>query len=70
MPKTRNTMTDADFNAMMENGIKQAKAGDSLKADEAFNQILERLKPRKGNASGLDAITIRAYDADYTVQSE
>lgn len=43
VPKTRDTMTDTEFNAWMENGLRQAKAGESLAADEAFDQILERL---------------------------
>lgn len=43
MPRTRDTMTDVEFNAMMETGLQQAKAGESLPVDEAFDKILERL---------------------------
>lgn len=43
MPKTRDTMTDAEFNAMMAEGLRQAKAGESVLADDAFDTILERL---------------------------
>ena len=43
-PRTRDTMTDAEFNVMMENGLRQAKAGESLPVDEAFDQILEKLE--------------------------
>lgn len=42
-PKTRDTMTDAEFNAMMENGMRQAKAGESIPVDTAFDKILEKL---------------------------
>ena len=36
---TRNSMTDAEFNAMMENGYHQAKTGEGLSVDEAFAKI-------------------------------
>lgn len=42
-PRTRDTMTDAEFNAMIAEGFRQAEAGESRPADEAFNSILERL---------------------------
>lgn len=41
--RTRDTMTDAEFDAMMETGLKQAKSGDSLPLDEAFREIREQL---------------------------
>lgn len=41
--RTRDTMTDAEFDAMMAEGLKQAKAGQSALADEAFDRILEKL---------------------------
>lgn len=41
--QTRDTMTDAEFNSMMAEGMKQIKAGESLPADEAFDKILEKL---------------------------
>lgn len=41
--KTRDTMSDAEFNAMMATGLEQAKAGNSLPLDEAFDDILARL---------------------------
>lgn len=43
MPKTRDTMTDVEFNAMMETGLQQAMSGESLPVDEALDQILEKL---------------------------
>lgn len=43
MPKTRDAMTDAEFNAMMAEGMRQVKAGESVPMDEAFDTILERL---------------------------
>ncbi|MDO4173920.1 MAG: type II toxin-antitoxin system RelB/DinJ family antitoxin [Eubacteriales bacterium] len=43
-PKTRDSMTDAEFNAMMAKGLQQAKAGESLPADEVFDKILEKLE--------------------------
>lgn len=43
MPKTCASMTDAEFNAMMAEGLRQAKAGESVPAMDAFNNIMERL---------------------------
>ena len=42
--RTRDTMTDEEFDAMMAEGLKQAKAGQSLPADESFDRILEKLR--------------------------
>ncbi len=39
-PKARDEMTEAEFDAMMETGLAQAKNGDSIPAEEAFNQLL------------------------------
>ena len=36
---TRDSMTDAEFNAMMEKGYHQAKTGEGLSVDEAFAKI-------------------------------
>lgn len=41
--QTRDTMTDAEFNSMMAEGMRQIRAGESLPADEAFDKILEKL---------------------------
>ena len=38
---TRDTMTDTQFNAMMEKGYHEAKTGDGLSVDEAFAKIRE-----------------------------
>ena len=38
---TRDSMTDAQFNAMMEKGYRQAKTGDGRSVDEAFAKIRE-----------------------------
>lgn len=38
---TRDRMTDAQFNAMMEKGYRQAKSGEGLPVDEAFAEIRE-----------------------------
>lgn len=38
---TRDSMTDAQFNAMMEKGYYQAKTGEGLSVDEAFAKIRE-----------------------------
>ena len=40
---TRDTMSDAQFNAIMENGYNQAKNGQSIPVDEAFDKIREGL---------------------------
>ncbi len=37
--QTRDTMTDAQFNAMMAKGLEQAKAGQGLDIDDAFAEI-------------------------------
>lgn len=42
-PKTLDTMTVAEFDSMMGNGLRQAKAGESVPVDEAFDSILEKL---------------------------
>lgn len=36
---TRDTLTKPEFDTMMQTGLKQAKMGDSVSADEAFNQL-------------------------------
>lgn len=36
---TRDSMTDANFNAMMEKGYHQAKTGEGISVDEAFEKI-------------------------------
>ena len=36
---TRDSITQAEFNTMMQTGLAQAKRNDSLSVDEAFNQI-------------------------------
>ena len=36
---TRDSMTEAQFNAMMEKGYQQAKNGQTIPVDEAFAQI-------------------------------
>ena len=36
---TRDSMTDAQFDAMMEKGYQQAKNGQTIPLDEAFRQI-------------------------------
>ena len=36
---TRDNMTDAEFNAMMEKGYHHAMTGEGISADEAFEKI-------------------------------
>lgn len=36
---TRNTLTKVEFDAMMQNGLAQAKSDDSVSIDEAFRQL-------------------------------
>ena len=40
---SRDSMTDAQFDAMMEKGYLQAKSGQTTPIDEAFTQIREGL---------------------------
>lgn len=40
---TRDNMTDAQFDAIMEKGYHQAKSNRTIPLDEAFNQIREEL---------------------------
>ena len=40
---TRDSMTEAQFNAMMEKGYQQAKNGQAIPVDEAFAQIRSEL---------------------------
>ena len=39
----RDSMTEAQFNAMMEKGYQQAKNGQAIPVDEAFAQIRSEL---------------------------
>lgn len=36
---TRDTLTKVEFDAMMQNGLAQAKSYDSVSIDEAFRQL-------------------------------
>ena len=36
---TRDSITQAEFNTIMQTGLAQAKRNDSLSVDEAFNQL-------------------------------
>ena len=36
---TRDSITQAEFNTMMQTGLAQAKRNDSLSVDEAFNKL-------------------------------
>lgn len=38
---SRDSMTDEEFNGIMEKGYLQAKAGEGLSVDEAFSKIRE-----------------------------
>lgn len=42
--KTRDQMTDAEFEAMMSTGLAQAKAGESYSVDEAFEKLRMSIK--------------------------
>jgi len=41
--KTRDTMTDAEFDEMMQRGLKQAKAGDAYPYETAFDKLMQGL---------------------------
>lgn len=41
---TRDTLTKAEFDSMMQNGLTQAKQGDSLTVDETFLQLKAEIK--------------------------
>ena len=41
--QTRDTMSDMEFDAMMATGIAQAKAGDSVPYEDAFETLLKGL---------------------------
>lgn len=40
---TRDSLTDEQFNTMMEKGYNQAKSGKGLSLDEAFDKIHEEI---------------------------
>lgn len=42
-PMTRDSISEAEFNKMMETGLAQAKADDSLTADEVFTNLRSEL---------------------------
>ena len=39
--KTLDTMTDAEFDEMMQTGLEQAKKGESVPYEEAFDRLME-----------------------------
>ena len=39
--KTREDMTDEEFNDFMELGLEQAKKGESVSVDEAFEELFK-----------------------------
>ena len=41
--KTLDTMTDEEFDVMLENGLEQAKRGESVPYEEAFEQLMKGL---------------------------
>ena len=41
--KTLDTMTDAEFDEMMQTGLEQAKKGESVPYEEAFDRLTEGL---------------------------
>ena len=41
--KTLDTMTDAEFDEMMQTGLEQAKRGESVPYEEAFDRLMEGL---------------------------
>lgn len=41
--KTLDTMTDAEFDEMMQTGLVQAKRGESVPYEEAFAQLMKGL---------------------------
>lgn len=40
---TKDSMTEEQFNAVMENGYNQAKSGQAISLDEAFAEIRENI---------------------------
>ena len=42
-PVTLDEMDKATFNSIMENGLKQAKNGESLNAEDVFNSIRKEI---------------------------
>jgi hypothetical protein len=41
--RTRDTMSESEFHEWMAKGLQQAKAGESVPVDEAFEDILAGL---------------------------
>lgn len=41
--KTLDAMADAEFDEMMQTGLEQAKKGESVPYEEAFDQLMEGL---------------------------
>ncbi len=44
-PLARDEMTDEEFNAMMQRGIDEAKAGKVWPVDEVFEKLRKELQP-------------------------
>ncbi len=43
-PKSLDRMTETEFDEMMAQGLAQAKAGDTIPVDEAFDSALNEIK--------------------------
>ncbi len=41
--KTRDTMTDAEFDEMMQRGLEQAKMGEAFPYETAFDELMQGL---------------------------
>lgn len=41
--KTRDTMTNEEFDEMMQNGLTQAKAGEAVPYEKAFEKLMQGL---------------------------
>lgn len=41
--KTRDMMTDSEFDKMLQTGLEQAKAGETISAEAAFDRLLQGL---------------------------
>lgn len=41
--QTRDTMTDAEFDKMLQTGLNQAKAGESIPVEQAFASLMQGL---------------------------
>lgn len=70
---TRDSLTDEQFNTMMEKGYDQAKSGEGLSVDEAFAKIREGIwltEDEPWHTKGIRKMPVKNFLVYYLVDEE